>query len=71
VTVGSALSCAEPRLVGLTEGQARRRLEQADCGIAVRHVHSGKNRRGRVVRVSGRLGQTYAAGHKVRVYIGA
>ena len=70
MNLGGVLSCVEPKLVGLTEGQARHGLAKADCAVAVRKVHSTKKHRGRVVRASGTAGKTYAAGHKVTVYIG-
>jgi WD40 repeat protein len=63
--------CVEPKLLGLSARQARRRLAAAGCAIVVRHVHSARRRHGRVIRVSGRPGRKYPVGHKVKVYVGA
>ena len=71
IALAGVLSCVEPKLVGLTEGQARHGLAKADCAVAVRKIHSTKKHRGRVIRASGTAGKTYAAGHKVTVYIGS
>jgi hypothetical protein len=69
---GTVTPCVQPRLKkGLTQRAARRRLLKHNCRIRVRHVHARRARRGRVVRVGGRPGKVYPAGHKVTVYIGA
>jgi hypothetical protein len=69
---GTVAPCVQPRLKkGLTQRAARRRLINRNCGIRIRHVHAGRAHRGRVVRVSGKPGKAYPAGHKVTVYIGA
>ena len=63
--------CVEPKLIGLTPRQARRRLAKARCGVVVRQVHSPTRRHGHVVGVSGRPGRNYPAGHKVKIYVGS
>jgi hypothetical protein len=69
---GTVAPCVQPRLKkGLTQRAARRRLTNRNCGIRIRRVHAGKAHRGRVVRVSGKPGKVFPAGHKVTVYIGA
>jgi len=64
------VKCRVPRLKGKKLAAAERALRQAHCRVGkIKHVKSRKVRKGRVVSTSPIATHTFAAGHKVELFV--
>src|SRR3954447_10591131 len=70
ITLSTGKPCVVPSAAGKTLSQAKKALTRGHCGVGkVTRAHSGRYRRGRVIRLTPKSGSHLATGAKIRIVV--